>query len=89
MDSNTYTRLLELPDFQIPAKPLDDTTTAIFRSFTYFNHPISKDTNGRISPSSDGNPYVYVIVDAFTHYVVLQPSPKNDATHALTVLLDH
>ena len=47
------------------------------------------DTKGPISLSSDGNSYVYVIVDAFTHYVVLHPSPKNDATNALTVLFDH
>ena len=47
------------------------------------------DTKGPISPSSDGNSYVYVIVAAFSHYVVLHPSPKNDATNALTVLVDH
>ena len=35
------------------------------------------------------NSSVYVIVDAFTHYVVLHASPKNDATNALTVLFDH
>ena len=55
----------------------------------YFNHRISMDTKCPISPSSDGNSYVYVIVDAFSHYVVLHPSPKNDATNALTVLFDH
>ena len=42
-----------------------------------------------ISPSSDGISYVYVIVDAFTHFVVLHPSPKNDAINALTVLFEH
>ena len=47
------------------------------------------DTKGPISPSSDGNSYVDVIVEAFTHYVVLHPSPKNDPTNALTVLFDH
>ena len=47
------------------------------------------DTKGPISPSSHGNSYVYVIVDAFTHYVVLQPSPRNDAANALNVLFDH
>ena len=47
------------------------------------------DTKVPISPTSDGNSYVYVIVDAFTHYVLLHPSPKNDAAHALTVLFDH
>ena len=55
----------------------------------YFNHRISMDTKDSISTSSDGNSYVYVIVDAFTHYVVLYPSPKHDATKALTVLFDH
>ena len=47
------------------------------------------DTKGPISPSSDGNSYVYVIVDAFTHYVVHRPSLQNDATNALTALFDH
>ena len=54
----------------------------------YFNHRISMDTKGPISPSSDGNSYVFVIVDAFSHDVVLHPSPKNDATNVLTVLFD-
>ena len=47
------------------------------------------DTKGPISTPSDGKSYVYVIVDAFTHYVVLHPSPKNDTKNALTVLFDH
>ena len=47
------------------------------------------DTKNPISPSLDGDSYVYVIVDAFTRYVVLHPSPKNDAANALTVLFDH
>ena len=55
----------------------------------YFNHRISMDTKGPMSPSSDGNSFVYVIVDAFTHYAVLHPSHKNDAENALTVLFDH
>ena len=55
----------------------------------YFNHGITMDTKGPISPPSDGNSYIYVIVEAFTHYVVLYPSPKNDAANAFTVLFDH
>ena len=47
------------------------------------------DTNGPISLSLDGNSYVHVIVDAFTHYVVLHPSPENDTANALTVFFDH
>ena len=55
----------------------------------YFNHRVSRDTKGPISPSSDGSSYVYVILDAFTQYVLVHPSPKNDATNALTVLFGH
>ena len=47
------------------------------------------DTKGSISPSSNENSYVYVTVEAFTHYIVFHPSPKNDAANALTVLFDH
>ena len=39
----------------------------------YFNHRISFDTKGPISPTSEGNSYIMVIVDAFTHYVALNP----------------
>ena len=85
MDSNTYTRLLELPNKQIHVRPLNRSTTTISRSFTilqspYFNGPLSP-----ISPSSGGNFYVYVIVDAFTYHVVLHPSPRNDAANALNL----
>ena len=45
----------------------------------------SMDTKGSIYPSSDGNSYVYFIVDAFTHCVVHHPSPKKDVANALTV----
>ena len=33
----------------------------------YFDHRISFDTKGPISPSSEGNSYIMVIDDAFTH----------------------
>ena len=41
----------------------------------YFNHRIYFDTKGPIFPSSEGNSYIMVIVDAFTHYVALNPVP--------------
>ena len=41
-----------------------------------FNHRISFDTKGPISPSSKGNSYIMVIVDAFTHYVAINPVPN-------------
>ena len=55
----------------------------------YFSHCISMDTKGPIFPASDGHSYIYVIVHEFTHYVVLRPSPRNDAANALSVLFNH
>ena len=54
----------------------------------HFYHRISMDTKGPISPSSDGNSYVYAIIDAFKHCVVHHPSPENDAANAINVLFD-
>ena len=56
---------------------------------TYFNHRISMDTNVPISPSSDENSYVYVMVHKITQCVASYPSPRNDAANALNVLFDH
>ena len=55
----------------------------------YFNHRISFDTKGPISPSSEGNSYIMVIVDAFTHYVALNPVPHCNAYYAYTTLHEH
>ena len=56
MDSNTYTRILELPNEKIHAQPRHGSTTAISEVSPYFNHRISMDTKGPISQSSDGTP---------------------------------
>ena len=55
----------------------------------YFSHRISFDTKGPISPSSEGNSYIMVIVDAFTHYVALNLVPHCDACYAYTTLYEH
>ena len=55
----------------------------------YFNHRISFDTKGPISPSSEGNSYIMVIVEAFTHYVALNPVPHCNAYYAYTTLYEH
>ena len=59
-----------------------------FAISSYFNHRISLDNRGPISPSSDGNSYFFILVDAFKYYVVFLPSPINDAAHALNILFD-
>ena len=53
------------------------------------NHRFSFDTKGPISPSSEANPYIMVIVDAFTHYVALNPVPHYNAYCAYTILYKH
>ena len=55
----------------------------------YFNHRISFDTKRPISPSSEGNSYIMVIVDAFTHYVALNTVPHCNAYYAYTTLYEH
>ena len=55
----------------------------------YFNHRISFDTKGPISPSSEGNSYIMVIVDAFPQYVALNPVPHCNAYYAYTTLYEH
>ena len=50
---------------------------------------MSFDTKGPISLSSEGNSYIMVIVDAFTHYVALNPVPHCNAYYAYTTLYEH
>ena len=54
-----------------------------------FNHRISFDTKGPISSSSEGNSYIMVLFDAFTHYVALNPVPHCNAYYAYTTLYEH
>ena len=68
----------------------NSTETRLFKGQSlYFNHRISFDTKGPISPSSEGNSYIMVIVDAFTHYVALNPVPHCNAYYAYTTLYEH
>ena len=43
----------------------------------------------QLHPIQTGISYVSVLVDAFTYYVVLHPSPRKYAANALKVLFDH
>ena len=47
------------------------------------------DTKGPLSPPSQNNQYVFVIIDAFSHYVVTVPSPVNNSQNAINALLHH
>ena len=56
---------------------------------TYFNEMIMIDTKGPIHPTSEGNNYIFVIVDAFSDYVTIMCAPKNNAHYAFTALFEH
>ena len=47
------------------------------------------DTKGPINPTSEGNSYTFVIVDAFSLYVTVMWAPKNNAYYAFTALFAH
>ena len=53
---------------------------------TYFNEMIMIDTKGH--PTSEGNNYIFVIVDAFSHYITIMCAPKNNAHYAFTALFE-
>ena len=56
---------------------------------THFNEMIMIDTKGPINPPSDGHQYIFVIVDAFSHFVTIMCAPKNNAYYAYTGLFKH
>ena len=56
---------------------------------SYFNEMIMIDTKGPIHPSSEGNNFIFVIVDAFSNYVTFMCAPKNNAHYAFTALFEH
>ena len=56
---------------------------------SYFNEMIMIDTKGPIHPSSEGNNFIFVIVDAFSHYVTIMCAPKSNAHYAFTALFEH
>ena len=47
------------------------------------------DTKGPISPSFQGNSYSFVIIDAFSHFVVTNTAPHISSKHAFQTLLHH
>ena len=47
------------------------------------------DTIGPNSPESEGDSYIFVIVDAVFHYVTTKCAPKNNAHYPYTALFEH
>ena len=47
------------------------------------------DTKGPLNPPSQNQSYIYVTVDAFSHFVVTVPNKSNNAKTAVESLLHH
>ena len=56
---------------------------------THFNYRFSMDTKGPISPTSNSNSYFFVIIDAFSHFIITNPTPNINSKHAIYTLLYH
>ena len=46
-------------------------------------------TKGPYSPPSDNNTFIFVINDAFSHFVVTRSSRANNSQNAIDTLLHH
>ena len=92
---NEITDLLEYqtPHFKVPCLPLSMMLIAFNISHTQHTKghsgSIIEFHSTPISPSSEGNSYIKVIVDAFTHYVALNPLPLCKDHYAYTTLYEH
>ena len=47
------------------------------------------DTKGPISPTSNGNSYIFVSIDAFSHLIITNPIPTNNSKDAINTILYH
>ena len=60
-----------------------------YKNATHFNYRISMNTKGPTSPTSYGNNYNFVIIDAFTHFIITNPTRNVTSKHAINTLLYH
>ena len=63
--------------------------TAAIQLFSEHASSFHLDTKGPITPASQNKSYIHVIVDAFSHFVVLVPIKSNNAKTAAKTLLHH
>ena len=47
------------------------------------------DTKGPISPTSNGNSYIFVSIEAFSHFIIINPTRNINSKHAIHTLLYH
>ena len=55
----------------------------MLETVTFSNHSISMHTECPINRASEGNHYIYVIVDHFKNYIITVPSPKDNDQFAV------
>ena len=89
MDKDIDSRLHTMPNKQNVCKYENIKQTKTTSNNKNFNELIMSDTKGPINPTSEGNNYIFVIVDAFSHNVTIMCAPQNDAHYAFTALFEH
>ena len=47
------------------------------------------DTKRPISPSAQKNSNLFVLIDAFSHFIVTNPAPQISSKHAIQTILHH
>ena len=47
------------------------------------------DTKNALNPASDGNFYIYVVVNLFNNYIVKVPTPKSIAHFHVNAIFHH
>ena len=60
-----------------------------YENATHFNCRIPMDTKGPISTTSNGNSYIFAIIDAFSHFIITNPTSNIKSKHATNTLLYH
>ena len=90
LDKNTNCRLYTMQTNKVFVNTiLKSKQEQLAQTKTYFNEMIMIDTKGPIYPTSEGNNYIFVIVDAFSRYVTIMCAAKNNAHYAFTALFEH
>ena len=63
------------------------TTISFADTAPCFNHRVSMDSKGPITPTSDGHTYIIVMIDHFTRFVVTVPIPEITAQNIVLAFL--
>ena len=73
-----------------PIKPISiSPPIPFYENANHFNYGISMHTEGLFSLFAQRNSYIFVFIDAFSHFVVTHLSPRISSKYAFQTLLHH